>query len=122
MYRFSLLLLPLLFLSACAPHPGAGGWVATTGDAAFERLEIRFNGRADLYARKDDSKAAWRCFWAAKDDQTAQMKCVDADNAGNEQVYLFRADKAEKQGSLIQGQQTLGRYNWQPPTDPVEEE
>ena len=50
------------------------------------------------------------------------MKCVDADNAGNEQVYLFRADKAEKQGSLIQGQQTLGRYNWQPPTDPVEEE
>ena len=121
MYRLFFLLLPALMLSACSPHPGAGGWAAITDSAPFERLEIRFNGQADLYTLKDDKKAAWRCFWAAKDDETAQMKCVEANNANNEQVYWFRADKESKEGSLIFGKQVLGRYTWQPPTDPEEE-
>ena len=122
MFRLPFLLFTLLILTACSPHPTAGGWIAIIDDAAFERLEIRYNGRADLYTLKGDSSAAWRCFWAAKDETTAQMKCVEASNADNEQIYWFRADKASKEGSLTFGEQLLGRYSWQPPTDPPEEE
>lgn len=111
-----------LILSACSPHPGAGGWQATDADAKLQRLEIRYAGNADLYTQKEDVVAAWRCFWGAADKNIANLKCVDASNADNEKTYLFVVNKETNQGVLKLGEQILGRYNWQPPTEPVEQE
>ena len=111
------LCLPLIILlTACTPHPGAGGWRATSGDAAFERLEIRYNGQADFYIRTEDITAAWRCFWGTGGENKVSMKCVDAGNANNEQEFVFMVEQGRKLGSLLQGRETLGVYEWQPPT------
>ena len=60
------LLIPGVFLlTACSAHPGAGGWGATSNEAMFERLEIRYNGQADFYTRAQDNDAAWRGFLSA---------------------------------------------------------
>ncbi len=111
----------LLILVACSPHPGAGGWHATSSDAKFERLEIRYGGNADFYTNDDDKIAAWRCFWSAADKATASLKCVDAGNASNEKTYLFVVGKNTREGVLKLGEQVLGLYSWQAPTDPPQE-
>ena len=113
------LLVPcVLLLTACSAHPGAGGWRETSNQAMFERLEIRYNGQADFYTRGQDSDAAWRCFWSAAGEFRVSMKCIDAGNENNEQEFVFLVEEQHKQGSLLQGGQTLGIYAWQPPTDP----
>ena len=111
----------LFTLVACSPHTGAGGWRATSVDTAFERLEIRYGGNADFYTKDDDKVAAWRCFWSAMDKATASLKCVDAGNADNEKTYLFVVDKNTREGVLKLGEQDLGLYSWQAPTDPPQE-
>lgn len=117
------LLIPLFaLLAACSPHPGAGGWGAHSNDASFERMEIRYNGRADLFTHTEDTTASWRCFWAAEDKFRLQLKCVDASNTDNEQIFIFLVDGDRKQGQLLHGRNSLGQYAWQPPTEPVEED
>ena len=111
----------VFFLTACSAHPGAGGWHATSSDAKFERLEIRYGGNADFYTRDDDKIAAWRCFWGAADKVSASLKCVDAGNSNNEKTYLFVVDKNTREGVLKIGEQVLGLYSWQAPTDPPQE-
>ena len=120
-HKFIFTIVLLSILTSCTPHPGAGGWVAISDNAALERLEIRYNGQADLYTKTDDIDAAWRCFWAAKDKQTAHMKCVAAGQAGHEEIYWFTAAKDTREGTLLRGEQLVGGYRWQPPTDPPEE-
>lgn len=90
-------------------------------EAIFQRLEIRYAGNADLYTQKEDTVAAWRCFWGAADKTNASLKCVDAGNANNEKSYVFSVDKETNEGVLKLGEQVLGQYGWQPPTDPPEE-
>lgn len=120
--RINYILLPLiLILNACSPHPGAGGWHAMDKETKFQRLEIRYAGNADFYKKYDDKVAAWRCFWGAADKVTANLKCVDAANANNEQTYLFIVDKEAREGVLQLEEQILGRYAWQPPTAPPED-
>jgi hypothetical protein len=105
----------LTMLAACSPHPGAGGWKAISGDALFEKLEIRFAGNADFYTRTDDETAAWRCFWAAQNKQLARLKCVEAANADNEQEYIFMVDADGGPGTLKLGDTVVGIYQWQSP-------
>ena len=116
-------LLPTAFflLTACTPHPGAGGWGAATDDATFARLEIRYNGQAEFFLTKEETIPAWRCFWGGEDKFRANMKCVNAANDKDERVFILLVDESRKQAELLQGQQSLGQYTWQPPTDPVEE-
>jgi hypothetical protein len=111
----------LLFLAACSAHPGAGGWHATSSNAKFERLEIRYGGNADFYTNDNDQNAAWRCFWSATDKNTASLKCIDAGDGNNEKTYLFTVNIEAKEGILNLGKQVLGVYDWQPPTDPQKE-
>ena len=118
--RYILLTL-FLFLPACSPHPGAGGWRATDKNATFQRLEVRYTGNADFYIQNNDKVAAWRCFWSAADKVTANFKCIDAGNADNEQTYLFTVDEEIHEGVLQRENQILGRYAWQRPTAPPEE-
>jgi hypothetical protein len=111
----------LFTFGACSPHPGAGGWHATSVDAAFERLEIRYGGNADFYTKDDDKVAAWRCFWSAMDKASTSLKCIDAGNADNEKTYLFVVNAETNEGILSFGKQVLGVYDWQPPTSPHKE-
>lgn len=116
MKRF-LAALTLIFLSACSPHPGAGGWRATSGDAAFERLEVRYDGRADFYTNTGDSESAWRCFWSGADKWVVGLKCINANDAGMEREFRLVVDESGQAAVLIQGDSELGHYAWQPPTD-----
>ncbi|RTZ60633.1 MAG: hypothetical protein DSZ32_03250 [Gammaproteobacteria bacterium] len=113
-----LILFSITFLAACSPHPGAGGWRASSPDAAFERLEIRYDGRADFYTRSTDKASAWRCFWARIDDQTAGLKCISAADENMERQFQLIVDAGGRNAVLKQGQNALGQYAWQPPTDP----
>lgn len=105
----------LLVLNACSPHPSSGGWSATSADALFERMEVRFNGNADLYTKSSDETAAWRCFWSAIDKQTAELKCVQASDGEIEKIYALTVDEGGQAATLEQGNQILGRYSWQAP-------
>ena len=120
--RLTLLLLPAIaLLTACSPHPGAGGWTASSENADFARLELRYNGQAEFFSRSEDSSPAWRCFWGGEDKFRANMKCVNAANEDDERVFILLVDEGRKRSELLQGQQSLGHYSWQPPTEPAEE-
>ncbi len=121
MRPITLLLTTLFLLTACSPHPGAGGWGASSNDASFARLEIRYNGQAEFFSNAEDTIPAWRCFWGGVDKFRASMKCVNAANDTDERVFILLVDESRKQAELLQGQQPLGQYTWQPPTEPVEE-
>jgi len=113
-----LLLFPMMLLGACSAHPGAGGWRASSADAAFERLEIRYDGRADFYTHSADKNAAWRCFWASADERTVGLKCVNAADDTMERQFQLFVDAGGRNAVLKQGENALGEYVWQPPTDP----
>jgi len=116
MYQKLIWLAPLLLtLNACTPHPSSGGWRATSADPLFERLEVRFNGNADFYTKTNDETAAWRCFWGTADKQTAELKCIEADNGEVEKIYMLQIDQGGQAATLEQGGQVLGRYTWQAP-------
>ena len=123
LYRpfLSLSLLSLTLLSACSPHPGAGGWKATSSDATFERLEVRYNGQADFYTSSEDTASTWRCFWGVEDKQTTNLKCVEAADTTNEQTYLLLVNTQTnnttptRTAELKLAQQSLGHYQWQAP-------
>jgi len=104
-----------IFLSACSPHPGSGGWRATSAEPLFERLEVRFNGNADFYSKTNDDEAAWRCFWSAADKQAAELKCIQASNDSMEKIYMLIVDDDGQTATLEQGEQVLGQYAWQAP-------
>lgn len=116
MYRKLICLAPLLMvLNACSPHPGSGGWRATSADPLFERLEVRFNGNADFYTKTNDETAAWRCFWGTADKQTAELKCIQASDGEVEKKYILRVDEGGQAATLELDSQVLGRYTWQAP-------
>ncbi len=115
-----LLIFSLLLLSACSPHPVAGGWKADSSAAAFAHLEISYNGQATFHTNAPTEEAAWRCFWGAEDKKIAHLKCVQASNAEVEKTYRLVANKAEQTAELTLNGQSLGRYTWQPPTDQSE--
>ena len=121
MRPISLLLTTLVLLTACTPHPGAGGWGATSSDAAFARLEIRYNGQAEFFTNAGDHSPAWRCFWGGENKFRTNMKCINAANDQDERVFILLVDENRQQAELLQGQQSLGQYAWQPPTGPAEE-
>ena len=105
----------LLILNACSPHPGSGGWRATSAEPLFERLEVRFNGNADFYTISSDEVAAWRCFWGAEDNQTLGLKCIQASNGDNEKEYALIVEEGKQIATLEQDGNVLGRYTWQAP-------
>lgn len=114
--RTTLLILPLLlFLGACSPHPGSGGWRATSAEPLFERLEVRFNGNADFYTKINDEAAAWRCFWSAEGNQTLELKCIQASNGDNEKEYALIVEEGGQTATLERGNNVLGSYIWQAP-------
>ncbi len=113
-----LILFSAMLVVACSPHPGAGGWRANSADAAFERLEIRYDGRADFYTRATDKTAAWRCFWAGVDNHAIGLKCINATDTTMERQFQLAVDAGGHKAVLKQGENALGQYAWQPPTDP----
>ena len=107
----------LLTLSACTPHTSSGDWRATTSDALFERLQVRFDGTAEFFTKTEDETAAWRCFWGAENKQTAGLTCIDANDENNEKQYELHVDKEKQDAVLKLDNLEIGRYRWQTPLD-----
>ena len=110
--RFLAVITSLLTLAACSAHPGAGGWHATSDDAPFSRLDIRYDGKAEFYMKTADTNAAWRCFWSKAGKQTIDLKCIEA-KSDIEKKYQLKVEQNTQRASLILAGQLLGEYTWQ---------
>ncbi len=106
--KFLLLFIPLL-LAGCGAHSGSGNWLSTGTDSEFVRLEVGFDGRAQLYVKgREDSVR--RCFWGGIGSDEIQMKCTVADNTDIELSYSFRVIDGE-QGELMLSNHAIGRFS-----------
>lgn len=101
--------LPLLALFGCSPHPGTGEWQAE-GDnpVGLTRLEVRYEGWADLYARGED-EAGRRCFWGGTGKQSISLTCSRADDPDAEEHYTLNVD-AGGTATLSRHGQAIGRF------------
>lgn len=108
------LILILLILSGCSPHPGAGKWQADSSNAQqIAIINVLFEGNADFYAAgKEDSIR--RCFWSAVASQTMKMQCVYADDINKKTTYQFEVIEKDH-AELSQDGQLLGRFSLQKP-------
>ncbi len=103
--RLAIRALPLLVLTACTPHPGAGKWQAMAeNEAGITDLTLAFDGRA-LFATSTP-KASWHCFWSAQDAANAILDCTPSSNPDQEVRWLFRVDRQgegrlERDGRLV---------------------
>lgn len=85
-----LTLLATLSLAACSPHPGSGIWVPAEGsDAAYAKLEVLFEGQAELFVPGREEHL-YRCFWGGAAKDAIRMECVSADNESDKPVFLFQ--------------------------------
>jgi len=104
MNRIPVLGFAVLLLSGCAPHPAAGVWEPEETDAPFTRIDVQFNGRADLF-EPGKEKETLHCFWAAHSEDSVKMNCVPAENTDLKIPYrlVVRGSKAvlEKQGQVV---------------------
>lgn len=110
LFRFLKISTLLFLLSACSAHPGAGGWRATSEDAEFNHIEIRYDGKADLFLNKEDTLAAWRCFWGKVDQQTISLQCKQASDAKREQKYRLSVDSDTGIATLLLNDLVIGQY------------
>ncbi len=83
---------PLLLLSACAPHPGAGKWrAANHNEAGISDLVLAYDGRA-LFATARP-KASWHCFWSAKSATTVLLDCTPSNEPSRKSRWSFTVEK-----------------------------
>ncbi len=83
----SLISATTLLLAGCSPHPATGTWVAgAESDAEFNRLEVTFEGRANLF-KPDEKQAGRHCFWSGETRQVISMSCKPASNPDIEEHY-----------------------------------
>jgi hypothetical protein len=77
----------LLALAGCSPHPAAGIWTAEPGSGAgFQRLEVTYEGRADLYA-PGEPEAGRHCFWSGESARAIALACKPASDPDAEEHY-----------------------------------
>ncbi len=118
-YLMILLIISLLGLSACSPHPGAGTWI-TDGNNPLKltKIVVVFEGTADFFTEKNketaDNSAIRRCFWGAEADDQLQMQCVHADNTDLKETYQFTLIEGN-QAQLTQNKQLIALFKKQTP-------
>lgn len=110
-----LVMLFILGLQGCSPHPGAGHWQAVENtDSRFSKITVEFEGRAEMLPA-DKLAETQRCFWAGKTSDTIQLQCTHGDDSGVEILYLLRVDSSgnEPIASLTLGGKQIGSYRGQ---------
>ena len=87
--RLPLVLLSLLLLSACSPHPATGVWKATgDNELGINRLVVGYEGRAEFITTKLDS-ANWHCFWGAPDKKKLELNCTSSTNSDQKRSFTL---------------------------------
>ena len=98
-----------LLLSACSPHPGSGIWVPLDdSEAPYTRLEVLFEGRAELFAPGREGHL-YRCFWGGTDADSIRLDCISADDEAVKPVFTFRV-AADGTGELIASGESIGFF------------
>lgn len=103
----------LIAITACSPHPGAGAWKAD-GDNSLKisSIKIIFEGTADIFSHENDGEskdAVFRCFWSASGEKQMQMQCVHAENTDLKETFQFTILETG-QGKLKQNDQLIGLF------------
>lgn len=75
----------------------------------FERIEVMFDGKADLF-RKGAKQAAYRCFWGGDSAQSLRLTCTTGQDSGIEYHYVLKV-VATDQANLEQNDQLLATYS-----------
>lgn len=94
----------LLALAGCAPHPAAGTWIAAPG-SDFQRLEVTYEGRADLFAA-GEAQAGRHCFWSGDSARAIALACKTASSPDLEEHYRLVVDGDGTATLLRDGEQT----------------
>ena len=96
----------LLALAGCAPHPAAGTWIAAPGaGAGFQRLEVTYEGRADLFAA-GEAQAGRHCFWSGDSARAIALACKAASSPDLEEHYRLVVDGNGTATLLRDGEET----------------
>lgn len=103
----------LIAVTACSPHPGAGAWKAD-GDNSLKisSIKIIFEGTADIFSHENDGEskdAVFRCFWSASGEKQMQLQCVHAENTDLKETFQFTILETG-QGKLTQNEQLIGLF------------
>ena len=112
-HRILALIAAALLVAGCSPHPGSGNWVASGGEAEFDRLEVHFKGWADLYKPGQD-ESAYHCFWSAHSERAIALSCTPADNPDAEVHFRLKVAEDGK-AVLTRNDEPVGRYRRQAP-------
>ena len=107
------ILLILITITACSPHPGAGSWKADSDNSLnISSIKIIFEGTADIFSHKNDGEskdAVFRCFWSASGEKQMQLQCVHAENTDLKETFQFTILETG-QGRLTQNEQLIGLF------------
>lgn len=108
------ILIFLLTLSGCSPHPGTGKWQADEKNSLnIAIINIVFEGTADFYVVNKEESIR-RCFWSAAGEKTIQMQCVHSENIDNKVSYQFMVTE-KGHAELTQNEQLIGQFTLQAP-------
>jgi hypothetical protein len=104
--------LPLL-LGACSPHPGAGKWISSEGEpSTFYRLEVHYDGRAELYLPGQDVEAL-RCFWGGAGPDSILLDCTAAEAVEERVRYVLRV-AGDGGAELLQEEKRIAGFSRAP--------
>ena len=110
--HFPLLLIIILFISSCSPHPSAGNWKASDENTlGITDLKILFEGKAEFTMTLQD-KAEWHCFWAAQDKNNISMNCVPSTDTERRELFDFNVSP-DGQGKLSQNGKIISNFQRQ---------
>jgi len=77
-------------LSACSPHSASGVWKATQdNEYGISKLVVAFDGKAEFITPKLDN-ANWHCFWSAKAERVAELKCTPSTKTDTEETFNMK--------------------------------
>ncbi len=99
-------------LTACSPHPATGNW-QSADDAEFVRLEVTYEGWANLY-EAGEKEAGRHCFWGAESKQGIALACKPAFNTDIEEHYGL-AIAEDGTATLMRDREVAARFTKQQP-------
>jgi hypothetical protein len=101
-------------LTACSPHPAAGNWQAAENtDSGFTRLEVTYEGRANLYEAGEE-EAGRHCFWGVENAQGIALTCKPAFDTAIEERYQLSVGE-NGTATLMRDGTVIARFTKQQP-------
>ncbi len=93
----NIMLLSLLFISGCSPHPVAGSWIASAdNEPGFEKVVVHFEAELEVYS-KSSPEPVLKCRWWATGKTQVELECMPTANTEVREKYQFNVmdDDAE---------------------------